>query len=168
MVGRWQGRERSFLASDESFAVLKELEDEEPAGAGRRRLRRAEGAAQTSARIRAITTPSIVAFYLSNVEQYLGRNGIWGQFCAQRRRPCRSTRSSTFIRSVRSGNLIPGVGLDSELGNMASETKACGATGARVFCSDPGCSGAAARRTPSRRRRRADDFEGGARSECTP
>ena len=38
--------------------------------------------------------------------------------------------SSTFIRSVRSGNFVPGVGLDSELGNMVSETKSCGMTGA--------------------------------------
>jgi len=46
--------------------------------------------------------------------------------------------SSTFIRSVRSGNFIPGVGLDSELGNMVSETKSCGLTGAaRLFRPGP-------------------------------
>jgi hypothetical protein len=122
------GHERSFLATEESFAVLKELEEKNllvpVVGdfAGAKALRgvgayvRDHGA-------------KVSAFYLSNVEQYLGRNGTWGQFCVNvATMPL--DESSTFIRSVRSGNFIPGVGLDSELGNMASETKACGVTGA--------------------------------------
>jgi hypothetical protein len=71
----------------------------------------------------------ISAFYLSNVEQYLGRSGTWGQFCGNvATMPL--DESSTFIRSVRSGNFVPGVGLDSELGNMMTETKSCGMSGA--------------------------------------
>ena len=71
----------------------------------------------------------VSAFYLSNVEQYLGREGIWGQFCANAATlPLDDT--STFIRSVRNGNFVPGVGLDSELGSMTGETKSCALTGA--------------------------------------
>ena len=55
--------------------------------------------------------------------------------------------SSTFIRSVRSGNFVPGVGLDSELGNMVSETKSCGMTGAARLLFRSGVLGPAARRT---------------------
>ena len=69
------------------------------------------------------------AFYLSNVEQYLGRDGIWGQFCANVA-TLPLDEQSLFIRSVRNGNIVPGVGLDSELGNMMTETRSCGAAGA--------------------------------------
>ena len=63
------------------------------------------------------------AFYLSNVEQYLDRAGT-----------CRLLRNvatlpldeaSTFIRSVRNSAFGPGIGLDSVVGNMLEEVKAC-------------------------------------------
>ena len=37
--------------------------------------------------------------------------------------------SSTFIRSVRNGNYMAGIGLDSELGNIATEVKSCSVSG---------------------------------------
>ncbi len=122
------GRARSFLATEESFSFVKGLEARNLVVpvvgdfGGPKALRgvgdyvRAHGA-------------TISAFYLSNVEQYLGRNGTWGHFCGNvATMPL--DESSTFIRSVRNGNFVPGVGLDSELGNMVSETKSCSMTGA--------------------------------------
>jgi len=128
MADDGKGLSRGFLASDASFRVLKDLETKNllvpVVGnfAGSKALR------SVGAYVRDHNA-TIAAFYLSNVEQYLGRSGIWGQFCANvATMPL--DESSTFIRSVRSGNFIPGVGLDSELGNMASETKSCTLTGA--------------------------------------
>ena len=69
----------------------------------------------------------VSAFYLSNVEDYLG-GGLWDSFCANvATLPLDST--STFIRSVRGGRYgggsagFGGGGLNSDLGNMASEVK---------------------------------------------
>ena len=122
------GRARSFLASEESFALLKELEAKNllvPVVGnfgGKKALRGVGSYVRDHGAV-------VSAFYVSNVEQYLGRNGIWGEFCANVA-SLPMDESSTFIRSVRSGNFVPGVGLDSELGNMVSETKSCGMTGA--------------------------------------
>ena len=122
------GHARSFLASEEGFAFLKELEAKNllvpvVGDFGGAKALRGVG---TYARDRGAV---VVAFYLSNVEQYLGRSGTWGQFCANvATMPLED--SSRFIRSVRTGTFVPGVGLDSELGNMVSETKSCGLTGA--------------------------------------
>jgi hypothetical protein len=58
------------------------------------------------------------------VEQYLNREGLWMTFCGNvALLPLDS--SSTFIRSVRNGTYSFGVGLDSQLGNMASEVRNC-------------------------------------------
>jgi hypothetical protein len=46
--------------------------------------------------------------------------------------------SSTFIRSVRNGNYMAGIGLDSELGNIASEVKSCSVSGAAGLISNIG------------------------------
>ena len=122
------GHARSFLASEEGFAFLKELEAKNllvPVVGdfgGAKALRGVASYARDRGAV-------VVAFYLSNVEQYLGRSGTWGQFCANvATMPLDD--SSRFIRSVRTGTFVPGVGLDSELGNMVSETKSCGLTGA--------------------------------------
>ena len=66
----------------------------------------------------------VSAFYLSNVEQYLTRDGRWSAFCGNVA-TLPLDRSSTFIRSVRNGMYGRGVGLDSVLGNMASEVRSC-------------------------------------------
>lgn len=122
------GRSRSFLASEENFTFLKQLEAKNllvpVVGnfAGKKALRGVGGYIREHSAV-------VSAFYVSNVEQYLGRSGVWGDFCANVA-TLPLDESSTFIRSVRSGNFVPGVGLDSELGNMATETKSCGLTGA--------------------------------------
>ena len=136
MADDGKGAARSFLATDAAFRVLKDLE-------ARNLVVPVVGNFGGPKALRQVGTyvrdhnASIAAFYLSNVEQYLGRSGIWGQFCANvATMPLDET--STFIRSVRSGNFIPGVGLDSELGNMASETKSCTLTGAARLLFRPG------------------------------
>jgi hypothetical protein len=66
----------------------------------------------------------VAAFYLSTVEQYLSQSNSWYTFCANvATLPIDDT--STFIRSVRNSTYGPGVGLDSELGNIAGEVKSC-------------------------------------------
>ena len=69
---------------------------------------------------------TVAAFYLSNVEQYLGRDNRLDFFCANvASLPLDAT--STFIRSIRDGNYYAnGMGLSSILGNMAADTKGCG------------------------------------------
>ena len=71
---------------------------------------------------------TVSAFYLSNVEQYLYQDRIWGNFC-RNVATLPLDASSTFIRSVRRGGGGPGGGLDSELGNMQADVKDCGASG---------------------------------------
>ena len=119
-----KGQPRSFLASEENFAVIKDLHTRNllvpVVGnfAGPKALR-------SVARYLKDRGAVVSAFYLSNVEQYLGREGVWPQFCANAATlPLDET--STFIRSVRNGTYAPGVGLDSELGNIATEVRSCG------------------------------------------
>jgi hypothetical protein len=130
------GHARSFMASEQSFKVLKDLETKNlivpVVGnfAGPKALRAVGQYVREHG-------GTVAAFYLSNVEQYLGREGVWSQFCANvATLPLDS--SSTFIRSVRSGTFVPGVGLDSELGNMITETRACGVAGAADLLSRGG------------------------------
>jgi hypothetical protein len=141
------GQVRSFLGTEERFSFVKALEAKHLVVpvvgnfAGPTALRgigsyvRERGAA-------------IGAFYLSNVEQYVGRDGLWREFCANvASLPLEP--SSTFIRSVRNGSFTPGVGLDSELGNMVSETKSCGVADAADLFSRFG--GFVAGRSPAER-----------------
>jgi hypothetical protein len=68
---------------------------------------------------------TIGAFYLSNVEQYLYGDGLWDDFCSNVA-TLPLEESSTFIRSVRSGQFGYGPGgLTSVLGNMLDETRPC-------------------------------------------
>ena len=127
MADDGKGQPHSFLASEENFTVLKELESRNLLVpivgnfAGPKALRGVGKYVREHGGV-------VSAFYLSNVEQYLGREGIWGQFCGNvATLPLDTT--STFIRSVRNGNYMAGIGLDSELGNMASEVKSCGTVG---------------------------------------
>lgn len=120
-----KGQARSFLASEENFAVVKELH-------ARNLLVPVVGnfagpkAVRNVAKYLRERGALVSAFYLSNVEQYLGREGVWSRFCANAATlPLDET--SMFIRSVRNGTYAPGVGLDSELGNIATEVRSCGA-----------------------------------------
>jgi hypothetical protein len=119
------GVSRSFLANDENFKVLKDLEEKNLVVpvignfGGPKALRaigkwvRDHGA-------------TVTAFYLSNVEQYLYQDGIWQNFCGNvASMPL--DEPSTFIRSSQGGGGGGrGGGLMSYLGNMQSETKGCG------------------------------------------
>lgn len=108
------GHERSFLSSEERFGLVKTMERRNlvvPAVgdfAGPKALRaigawvRSHGAA-------------IGAFYVSNVEQYLQRNGKWPAFCANVA-ALPLDRDSIFIRPNRFG---------SPFSPMQAETAAC-------------------------------------------
>jgi hypothetical protein len=117
------GVSRSYLANEENFNVLKSLETKNLIVpivgnfAGPRAIR----AVGKYVREKQAT---IVAFYLSNVEQYLRQDGIWDDFC-RNIASLPLNASSTFIRSERGGRFGLGSGLNSDLGNMSSEVKAC-------------------------------------------
>jgi hypothetical protein len=119
------GEMRGYLSSEDRFGVLRDLET-------RNLLVPVVGNFAGPKAIRAIGKylrdkgATVSAFYLSNVEQYLNQQGLWRDFCTNvSTLPLDET--STFIRAVRGGRYGAGFGLNSELGNMASEVKSCGA-----------------------------------------
>jgi hypothetical protein len=119
------GIARSYLSSEQQFSFLKNLHDRNLVVpivgdfAGPKALR-------AVGRYLRDRETAVAAFYLSNVEQYLGRENRWDLFCANVA-ALPLDGSSTFIRSIRDGHYYPnGMGLSSVLGNMAAETKACG------------------------------------------
>jgi hypothetical protein len=75
------GHNRGFLGSEENFAVVKNLE-------ARNLVVPVVGNFGGPKAIRAVGQyltehgATVVAFYLSNVEQYLAQDGIWGSFCS--------------------------------------------------------------------------------------
>jgi hypothetical protein len=112
------GRARGFLSTEEGFAFVKTLES-------RNLIVPVIGNFAGSKAIRTVGTylkqrgATVSAFYLSNVEEYLRRDGIWQDFCANvSQLPLDGT--STFIRSVRSPSGDPSDGLRSELGSMSA------------------------------------------------
>jgi len=121
------GLNHSFLANEDNYQFMKSLE-------GKNLLVPVVGNFSGPKAIRAVGDyirtkgATVSAFYLSNVEQYLYQDRIWGNFCRNvATLPLES--SSTFIRSVRGGGAGPGGGLNSELGNMQADIKDCGASG---------------------------------------
>jgi hypothetical protein len=108
--GRGQG---SFLSSEERFAFLKEFETRNllvpVVGnfAGPKALRAVGQYVRDHGAI-------VTAFYLSNVEQYLNQDGIWGSFCGNVA-TFPLDDSSTFIRGWNGMSL----------GAMAAEAKNC-------------------------------------------
>jgi hypothetical protein len=121
------GEPRSYLATEDRFQFLKDLEKRNlivpVVGnfAGPKALRSVGEYVKAKGAI-------VSAFYLSNVEQYLQMDGLWGAFCRNvATMPLEP--ASTFIRSVRSGGFGPGTGLNSVLGTMQAEVKDCGPNG---------------------------------------
>jgi hypothetical protein len=119
------GLNRSFLGSEENFQVLKDLEERNlivPVVGnfgGPKSLR-------TVGKYLKEHQATVVAFYLSNVEQYLNQDGIWPQFCANVA-SLPLDDHSTFIRSAGGGGRgYGGGGLMSYLGSMREETRGCG------------------------------------------
>src|SRR5262249_41967206 len=110
---RMTGAERSFLADDNAFAVVKTMEANNMIVpvvgdfAGPKALR----AVGTYLKARGAV---VSAFYVSNVEQYLERNGVWPKFCANVA-SLPLDASSVFIR--------PGAGV--YLSSMVAETSSC-------------------------------------------
>lgn len=96
-----QGRHRSYLATEETFRWLKDLQTRNLVipvvgnFGGPKALRAVAGWLRQH-------DATVGAFYTSNVEQYLWRDGLWEAFCASA-----STfpldDASTFIRSERGG-----------------------------------------------------------------
>jgi hypothetical protein len=117
------GLNRGFLANEDNFRVLKDLHS-------KNLLVPVVGNFAGPKAIRAVGQyirqkgGTVSAFYLSNVEQYLMMDGIWGAFCASVA-TLPLDDSSTFIRSVRRANTSPNTGLASELGQMTAEVKEC-------------------------------------------
>jgi len=118
-----QGVFRSYLASEENFEFMKSLET-------KNMLVPVVGNFAGPKAIRAVgkyvreKDNKVVAFYLSNVEQYLQQDGIWDDFC-RNVATLPLDESSTFIRSVRGGRFGFGSGLNSDLGSMPSEVSHC-------------------------------------------
>jgi hypothetical protein len=108
------GRERTYLANEVNFHLVKTLHTKNlivpVVGdfAGPKALR----ALGAYLKARGAT---VTAFYVSNVESYLQRNGVWGQFCGNVA-SLPLDAGSVFIR--------PGGRLNS-FGSMASETERC-------------------------------------------
>jgi len=127
------GQNRTFLASEERFKVLKDL-------AERNLLVPVVGNFGGPKALRAVGQylrdhgATVTAFYLSNVEQYLYMDGIWMNFCANvASMPL--DEQSTFIRSSQGGRGGGGGGLVNSLGSMFSETRGC--AGGRLPAGSP-------------------------------
>ncbi len=122
------GRSRSYLASEENFVFLKDLEK-------KNLVVPLVGNFAGPKAIRAVgqylkdKKAMVSAFYLSNVEQFLRQDGIWNNFCGNASAlPLDET--SMFIRSIRGGRFGNGAGLNSDFGNMLEDLSEC-AAGAR-------------------------------------
>ena len=120
------GVPRSFLATAEAFAYVKSMH-------ARSLIVPVVGDFAGTKALRAVgeylmaRQTTVGAFYLSNVEQYLGREGRWFRFC-ENVTLLPLDESSSFIRSVRDSTYERGVGLTSVTGNMRADTRPCRAT----------------------------------------
>jgi hypothetical protein len=123
-----RGVQRSYLASEENYAFLKDLES-------KNLVVPVVGDFGGPKAIRAIAkylrnnSATVTAFYLSNVEQYLYQDRKWETFCRNvSTLPLDS--SSTFIRSESGfggGFRRIGPGFVSSLGQITSDIKDCAA-----------------------------------------
>ena len=122
------GSARSYLASEGQYAAVKDLHARNlivpvVGDFGGPKALRGVG---RYLRRRGLT---VGAFYLSNVEQYLGRERRWWVFC-QNAAALPLDGASTFIRSIRDGHYYANRGgLTSVLGSMGEETRGCARQG---------------------------------------
>jgi hypothetical protein len=113
---------RGYLANDANFKILKDLEEKNLlipliGDFGGPKALRAVGKYLKEHGV------TVVSFYLSNVEQYLGSN--WTTFCANVA-SLPLDEKSTFIRASRGFGGGPGYGgLTTTLGGMQAETRNC-------------------------------------------
>jgi len=115
------GKPWSYLATEAAFRVMKDLEIRNMlvpvvGNFGGPRALKAVG------RYVRDHDSTVGAFYLSNVEQYLQQEGLWGAFCANVA-SLPLDDSSTFIRSRSAG----GGSFQNQLGAMRAETRSCAA-----------------------------------------
>jgi hypothetical protein len=118
-----QGQHRSFLANEENFAYVKDLE-------ARNLVVPVVGDFGGDTAIRAVAgylkriNASVSAFYLSNVEQFLQQDNKWTKFCASV-----STLSlddtSVFIRSGRGPNGFGGGVQNSSTTRILADLQPC-------------------------------------------
>src|SRR5262249_46438116 len=125
MVNDGNGEHRSYLATEENFAFLKDLETRNLLVPIVGDFGGVKAIREVGKYLKSIDA-TVSAFYLSNVEQYLSQDGKTAAFLANvANLPL--DQSSTFIRSgggLGFGGFGRGGGLGSELGNMLSEVRA--------------------------------------------
>jgi hypothetical protein len=118
-----EGRAGSYLATEQSFRTVKDLE-------ARNMLIPVVGNFGGPKAIRSVGqylkehNAFISAFYLSNVEMYLNQQNLWDNFC-RNVAALPLDEHSTFIRSARGGGYGRGMGLTLTLAPIASEVKDC-------------------------------------------
>jgi hypothetical protein len=117
------GQFRSYLASEENFAIIKGLET-------RNLVVPVVGDFSGDKAIRAVAGylkglgATVSAFYLSNVEQFLFQDGKWERFCSSvASLPIDNT--SMFIRSGRGRNSFGGGVQNSSASNMLRDLAPC-------------------------------------------
>jgi hypothetical protein len=118
------GRAHSYLASEAAFSAVKTLQARNLVVpvvgdfAGPRALRSIGTYLKSKSAV-------VSAFYVSNVEQYLRVERVWGAFCGNAARlPIDET--STFIRAGRGGRYARGgTAMTAELANIAAEVDGC-------------------------------------------
>jgi len=120
------GTFRSYLASNASFAMVRDLEANNLIVPVVGDFGGPKAIRQVAAYLKAHGA-TVGAFYLSNVEQYLTQDGKWGAFC-RNVATLPLDASSTFIRSMSGRGAGFGVACVSSLASMLSETRSCPTT----------------------------------------
>jgi hypothetical protein len=118
------GQARSFLASEQVFALVQDLER-------RNLIVPVVGNFAGPRTLRAIGTyvrrnaARVSTFYVSNVEEYLRQDGVWRAFCGNLA-ALPIDENSAFIRAVRLDPLNPAVeGFATRLSRMAPDIRGC-------------------------------------------
>lgn len=112
-------KQQSYLATDEAFTFMKDLES-------RNLLVPVVGNFAGPKALRAVGSyirdrgETVMAFYLSNVEDYLPMDGTWQRFC-NNVASLPLAESSTFIYGARGQNNFPGGGLASWYRSMQAD-----------------------------------------------
>jgi hypothetical protein len=117
------GSARSYLASEDAFAIVKALQT-------RNLVVPVVGDFAGSKALRAVGAyvkrkdATVSAFYVSNVEQYLRLERVWGSFCSNAAR-LPVDEASLFIRAGHGGRYSRGTALTAELSPIAVEVEGC-------------------------------------------
>jgi hypothetical protein len=117
------GEARSYLASEPAFAAVKAMQ-------ARNLIVPVVGDFAGPKALRAVaaylkrSSTMVSAFYVSNVEQYLRLERVWGSFCSNAAR-LPIDEASLFIRAGRGGRYSRGTALTAELAPIAAEVEGC-------------------------------------------